>query len=88
MGLDKWNFLHMTPDEFFKGWRGYDQKKKENWDVAFWISKFNAVRTAFTKEQAKQAIQDKAPWRKDEPGQPSKPMSVKAIRSILNLISK
>lgn len=81
----------MTPREFFNAWTGFDENQKNEWNALFWISKANAVRTAWSEKQARQALQDKAPWETDsetkKPGK-KKPLSGKVICSMLDLISK
>lgn len=75
----------MTPREFFNGWIGYDNSKKETWDVLFYIGRYNALRTSMDKKQARQIIRDKAPWERKVK---KKKMSYESIEKMLNFISK
>ena len=77
----------MTPVEFFSGWEGYDEQRKTEWDVQFWISKVNALRTTWSKEQANQIQKDKAFWR-GKSNKPTKPLDASKVASFLNMISK
>lgn len=77
----------MTPREFFNSWIGYEDKLKTEWDVFFYISQLNAMRTTWSKEQANQIEKDKAPWR-EEKKPPKKEMTAKQIQLMLNFISK
>jgi len=78
----------MTPREFFNAWVGFDEHQKNEWNVLFWLSKYNAIRTTWSKEQANQIVRDKPPWEENGKTKPKKAMSPKAVMGILNLISK
>ena len=75
----------MTPREFINGWIGYDNAKKEHWDIMYYNAKYNALRTAMDKKQARQIIRDKAPWKRV--GR-KKEMDQASIEKMLNMISK
>ncbi len=78
----------MAPREFFNAWIGFDENQKNNWDVAFWISKHNALRTTWSKEQGEQIQKDIAPWEEKKKSKSKEPLSGKKVCSILDMISK
>jgi hypothetical protein len=78
----------MTPREFFNAWKGFDKYRKNEWDVLFWLSKYNALRTTWSKEQANQILLDKPPWKESGNKKSKKEVSPKAVMWALNMISK
>jgi hypothetical protein len=83
--ISKRDFWKMTPREFLNGWIGYDDAKKETWDILYYNAKYNALRTAMDKKQANQIVRDKAPWKRRVR---KKQMSHENIEKMLNMISK
>ena len=85
IGLDYNTFWSMTPKEFFNAWIGFDDKQRDNRNVAFYLAQYNAVRTAFSTKQAQQTRRDKSPF---EVKKVTAELNPKSVMAMLDLISK
>jgi hypothetical protein len=77
----------MTPREFFSAWIGYNQQKKEEYSVLFYCLQYNAMRTAFSKEQQRAIKRDKAPWQDTFSKGKTEPLSYDKMKPLFDSIS-
>lgn len=85
IGLDRKTLFEMTPREFLNAWEGFADNQKQQWNVLFYAAQYNAMRTAFSKDQQKQIRRDNPPWEKSKK---KEPLDYDKMQGLFRAISK